>query len=91
MIINLLGPIKIIKCSDLKINLDKEYVIILDLNEKTLEIDYTKKLGLVIYDNGIHYYIELVENITYESYTELIDNFQMKILFALGEKKNRNK
>ena len=91
LIINLLGPIKIIKCSDLKINLDKEYVIILDLNEKTLEIDYTKKLGLVIYDNGIHYYIELVENITYESYDELIDNFQMKILFALGEKKNRNK
>ena len=55
-----------------------------------MELDYSKKLGLVIYNNKVHYFVDLKENINYKSYNELIDSFQMNFLYAIGEKRNVN-
>ena len=63
------------------------YAIIFYLDEKALNIDYNKKLGLIIYHNGVHYFVDLKENKTYKSYSELIEEFQIYFLFAIGIKK----
>lgn len=53
-----------------------------------MEVDYNKKLGLIIFNNGVYYFVDLKENINYKSYDELIERFQMNFLYAIGEKKN---
>ena len=52
-IINLLGPIKNVSYSEISFNKKKEYAIILYLNGETLEINYNKKIGLILYNKGI--------------------------------------
>ena len=86
-ILKLLGPIKNIESSEKEIDLMNNYAIIFYLDEKALNIDYNKKLGLIIYHNGVHYFVDLKENKTYKSYSELIEEFQIYFLFAIGIKK----
>ena len=87
MIISLLGHFKTIESDDYEIDLDKEYAIILYLNEKSLNIDYNKKLGLIIYNDGVLYLIDLKENMIYKSYSEFLNKFQMNYLYVIGDKK----
>lgn len=87
-IIDLLGPLLIISSGEKKINLDKEYAFLFYLNEETLEFDRNKRLGLIIYNNGVHYFVDLKEDKYYKSYSELIEKFQMDFLYAIGEKNN---
>ena len=85
-IISLLGPFKTIESDEYRIDFDKEYAFILYLNEESLNIDYNKKLGLIIYNNGVLYLRDLKENISYKSYSKLMDNFQMNYLYVIGDK-----
>ena len=85
-IINLLGPIKSVSYSETRFNKNKEYAIIFDLNEETSEINYNNKIGLIIYNNGVTHFIDLVENSIYKNYNEFIEKFKINTLFAIGDK-----
>ena len=86
-IINLLGPIKSVSYSETRFNKNKEYAIIFDLNAETSEINYNNKIGLIIYNNGVTHFIDLVENLIYKNYDEFIEKFKINTLFAIGDKK----
>ena len=87
-LIKLLGPLKYIGFADKKIDLNQEYAIIFYLNENTLNIDFDKKIGLIIYNEGVHHFVDLKENVSYNTYLEFIANFSINYSYALGEKKN---
>ena len=54
----------------LKLNLKNEYTFILYFDEVNSNIDLNKKLGLIIFDNNVKYFIDLQNNIIYKSYPE---------------------
>ena len=89
-IMNLLGPIKEINNYDLNITNDRidEYAFIFYLKKNTneLKLDDNKKIGLIIYDNGVDYHINLKENKTYGSFDELIEDFHFGCFYAIGKK-----
>ena len=86
-ILNLLGPFQTIEMDGYKINLDDEYAFIFYSKEEDLNIDFNKKLGLIIFNNGVNYFLDLKENVNYKSYSELIDKFPNNYLLAIGDKK----
>ena len=87
-IVNLLGPLKTIcKLLKLKLNLKNEYTFILYFDEVNSNVDLNKKLGLIIFDNNVKYFIDLQNNIIYKSYHELIEKFNLdEYVFAIGNK-----
>ena len=88
-ILKLLGPLKAIESyQENKYNRKKEYVIIFYLNDINLEIEKDRKMGLVIFSKGVHYFIDLTENKNYNSLDDLIMKFQVGFLLATGKKIN---
>ena len=88
-ILKLLGPLKTIESyQENKYNRKKEYVIIFYLNDINLEIEKDRKMGLVIFSKGVHYFIDLTENKNYNSLDDLIMKFQVGFLLATGKKIN---
>ena len=85
-IISLLGPIKSIEKDVEEIDFENEYAILFHLDENNFDIDYNRKLGLMIYNNGTQYYMDLKENKNYESDFSLIENFSINFLYAIGKK-----
>ena len=88
-IIDLLGPIKSIDSyTKTKINLNTEYALIFYLNEsdKNTKIDYDKDIGLIIYDYGTFYCLDVKENKNYYTYTNLIKKFKIDFVYAIGTK-----
>ena len=86
-IIDLLGPIKSIDSyTKTKINLNTEYALIFYLNEsdKNTKIDYDKDIGLIIYDYGTFYCLDLKESKNYYTYSSLIKKFKMDFVYAIG-------
>ena len=88
-IISLLGPLKTIgKLYKIQFDSINEYAFILYLNDKN-QPDYDKKIGLIFLDNknNIKYYIDLQNNINYESLDELVEAFELyNFVIAIGEK-----
>ena len=64
-IIKLLGHLKRIESyvDVIKYNPDTQYVILLYLNEKEMTIEKDRRIGLGIFNNGVHFFIDLKENI----------------------------
>ena len=89
-IINLLGPIKEIQEYDSNITNDriKEYAFIFYLkkNTETLKLDNEKKIGLIISEDGVDYYVDLKENKTHPSFAELVEDFYSGSYYAIGKK-----
>ena len=87
-IVNLLGPLKTIcKLLKMNLNLKNEYAFILYFDEVNSNVDLNKKLGLIIFDNNVKYFIDLQNNIIYKSYHELIEKFNLdEYVFAIGNK-----
>lgn len=89
-IINLLGSIKEIKSYEFITTWDKidEYAFLFYLkNTEILKLDDKQKIGLIIYDNGVDYYVNLKENKNYESFDDLLKTFSYGAFFAIGKKK----
>ena len=88
-ITKLLGPFKkIVSCQEIKYKPKSEYVILLYLNEKDLTIEKDRRMGLVIFDKGVQYYLDLKENKNYNSFDEFILKFKIGYFYAIGKKKN---
>ena len=88
-IIKLLGALKRIESysDQIEYNPKSQYAILLYLNEKDMTIEKDRKIGLIIFNNGVHYFIDLKENKNYESLEELIFKFEMGYFYAIGKKK----
>ena len=90
VIINLLGNFKSIQnLSEIDIKRDIEYGMLFYLNSKN-ELAIDKKIGLIIFDEGIEYNIDLKENKNYETISDLIEEFNYGCFFAIGMKRKSN-
>ena len=61
------------------------FIFYLKKNTENLKVDYEKKVGLIIYDNGIDYYVNLKEKKNYESFDELVEDFNFGFFYAMGK------
>ena len=87
-IIKLLGPLIYIGYAEKRIDLNHEYAIIFYFNENTYNIDFDKKIGLIIFNDGVQYIIDLKANISYTESNEFISQFSINYLYAIGQKIN---
>lgn len=86
-IINQLGNLYLINSTEQEVNFKIDYAFIFYIDQDTFKLDKNKKKGLILKNNGVSYNIDLKENIVYNSYNELIENFQNDFLFGIGTKK----
>ena len=86
-IINQLGNLYLINNTEQEVNFKIDYAFIFYIDQDTFKLDKNKKKGLILKNNGVSYNIDLKENIVYNSYNELIENFQNDFLFGIGTKK----
>ena len=89
-IINLLGNINRIEDGSFENSFKKksEYAFIFYLKEDDFEIDFGKNLGLIIFNNGVNFILDLKENKNYNTFDDLIERFENGYLYAIGEKKS---
>ena len=86
-----MGPIIDVQNYDLNISKDRnnEYAFLFYLKKNTekLKLDEDKKIGLIIYDNGVDYYVDLKENKNYDSFSDLVEEFYFGFFYVIGKKK----
>ena len=87
-LIKLLGALNYIGYTEKYLDLNHEYAIIFYLKEDTQNIDFDKKIGLIIFHDGVQYLIDLKDNISYTKYEEFISQFSINYLYAIGKKTN---